>query len=328
MTDLPVTSRSTDTTIEFVVSAPHSGDGVAVDYSEASTAALLYNTSESRAYGERDALYRVDAGPWMTLAPGSKQSVAIDLSTQTLTMKRAQFADDASISMTVTGVPTGIYAGGTTLTTPGGSVTAEQLAALGVTLLWDSSATWPSGAVVIDREGIWQATGSNTNSRPVSGNANWTLMGGMPYIDRLITAADIASASFWSVDRSTTGLTMVPAPGAGFYAVMSYAVTETSGGTPWALDLDELDFRYGTTSGVSNGRLISFPNSLTIRLTQSVRVMVFASAAFPATANVKVYENEPIVALTTTDASDGGSSGTVEFSVRVYYTIVPIVDFG
>jgi hypothetical protein len=128
MPDLQVASRSVNTVVDFTVSAAYSGDGEAVDYDDASISVQLHNTSDAQAYGERDALYRVDSGQWVVLPPGSKQSVAIDMATQTLTMKRAQFADDVSVSMTVTGVPSGLYAGETALA----GVTAAGLAALGV----------------------------------------------------------------------------------------------------------------------------------------------------------------------------------------------------
>jgi hypothetical protein len=130
MPDFPVTSRSTDATVDFTVSAPFDGDGVAVDYYEESISVLLHNRSEARSYGERDALYRVDSGEWMRLAPGAKQSVAVDMATQTLTMKLAQFAAAASIRMIAAGPASGLYVGDDELES--GGVDPEALAALGV----------------------------------------------------------------------------------------------------------------------------------------------------------------------------------------------------
>lgn len=59
---------------------------------------------------------------------------------------------------------------------------------------WSSSSTYATGATVYDRGGIWQATGSNTNSQPISGNTNWTLVGGLPYVDVVLDAPAIRTA--------------------------------------------------------------------------------------------------------------------------------------
>ncbi len=58
---------------------------------------------------------------------------------------------------------------------------------------WSSLTTYATGNVVTDRDGIWRATGASSNSQPVVGNTNWTLLSGTPYVDTTLTASEIAA---------------------------------------------------------------------------------------------------------------------------------------
>src|ERR1700740_3525785 len=44
--------------------------------------------------------------------------------------------------------------------------------------VWDAGTPYLLNDLALDRGGFWQATGTNTNSEPVSGNTDWTLAGG------------------------------------------------------------------------------------------------------------------------------------------------------
>jgi hypothetical protein len=51
---------------------------------------------------------------------------------------------------------------------------------------WNPANTYPTGTVVQDRGGLWQATGTNTSSQPAPDNSDWTLVGGTPYVETVL----------------------------------------------------------------------------------------------------------------------------------------------
>jgi hypothetical protein len=73
---------------------------------------------------------------------------------------------------------------------------------------WDSGTAYTAGQIVLDRGGIWKAVDASTNSQPISGNAHWTLVGGMPYVTTRLTPAILFALDDERVE-------LVPAPGAG-----------------------------------------------------------------------------------------------------------------
>jgi hypothetical protein len=60
---------------------------------------------------------------------------------------------------------------------------------------WDATVGYVVGNFALRNGGIWKCAAPNTNSEPISGNANWTLVGGTPYIDVEVLDAQIRTAS-------------------------------------------------------------------------------------------------------------------------------------
>src|SRR5262249_46230798 len=58
-----------------------------------------------------------------------------------------------------------------------------------------------------DRGGTWEAVNDNTNSQPISGNADWNLVGGVPYAPFTFDGDDLNNAN-------STPLAFLAAPGA------------------------------------------------------------------------------------------------------------------
>ncbi len=94
---------------------------------------------------------------------------------------------------------------------------------------WDDSTPYVAGSIVLDREGIWKAADNSTNSRPISGNVKWTLVGGTPYVDVFLGPEIITTAVV------TNQYTIVPAPGVGkcVHPALQWYVRYVPGATPY-----------------------------------------------------------------------------------------------
>lgn len=226
-------------------------------------------------------------------------------------------------------------------------VSLESLAALGVTLPWNAITTWPEDAVVTDRGGIWRATGANTDSRPISGNTDWELIGGTPYVCWQFNATqhrpvDLVDGEWVPLGEWAAGgirtlnsapVDVVPAAGAGRLVRASdepgaatFTCTETFSATPtiqlWLLDDDgdevasstiDLAFLFeGTNDGTGFAAgLIRFDVNPATNTTL---------IALPYPLNVS---DRP---MTLKSDGDLDAQGVGVMSLQIYYDIVPIPD--
>src|SRR6266540_3542634 len=87
---------------------------------------------------------------------------------------------------------------------------------------WDATVPYVAGNVVFDRGGWWLRTALNpgtTNSRPISGTTDWTLVAGTPYVDVTLDPVALTSSLFQNNSDTTSGIVVIPAPGVGLRAM-------------------------------------------------------------------------------------------------------------
>lgn len=192
--EIPVNALASDLVLEVDVTSAYDGDGAAVDSSTASVSAEIRNISQAD-----DIWYQIDSGAWTRIAERNSASISIDLSAQTLQLKRGEFTSSIiPAQVFVQAVPTGLYARGHSLGGGGG----------GGMRVWDTD-PFTAGDFTLDRGGTWLANNDNTNSQPISGNADWTLVGGTPYVIADLTSNQIRNAKLSPV------VSIVPSPGMG-----------------------------------------------------------------------------------------------------------------
>lgn len=191
--------------------------------------------------------------------------------------------------------------------------------------LWNDTATFKAGALVIDRGGIWSANGVSTNSRPISGNANWTLVGGTPYVEYEITPPELTTVPFYDPNAEGDGYDVIPAPGANLTVLPLLQTASVSDGDAWGTDANIL-LQWGTplepqSVPMQSADLIPpFSQDLS-NIGRAVFVSINADSTQyslpPGSVNKKltVYSGD--------DITNGGTFGTRSVTVRIYYTIVP-----
>lgn len=202
--------------------------------------------------------------------------------------------------------------GGTGSTGPGGGATE-----------WNSGPTYSSGDLVFDRNGTWRSTGTNTNSQPESGNADWILIGGNPYIDIIFPAGGWMSAPFYDVPASGPGVDVLQAPGAGKQVVITNLSGSVDTGTVFG-NAEFVVFSYTDAAGsTQTGLGGSNPNfsasMLTADLTTVERLAV-DSGFWQSIAGQqnKPTVNQKIVMYSQTDVTP---AGTRVLTVRLFYVI-------
>jgi hypothetical protein len=189
---------------------------------------------------------------------------------------------------------------------------------------WDGTTAYSAGAVVFDRGGIWQAVDTNTNSRPISGNAHWTLIGGTPYVDVTLDPVALTTAPFYDASSSGPGLVVIPAPGANKLALpIGFDPSVMSGGDAWAHSAVP-SFAYGVAGGANFGGLNSIEDGLgdflnSFGIVPQPTINNILGTTFSPTTD---YINQPVVIWTATDITNSGATvGTRSVRYRLYYTI-------
>lgn len=85
---------------------------------------------------------------------------------------------------------------------------------------WDAETTYQTGEIALDRGGLWASeVDDNLNSRPISGNSDWRLVGGTPYVRTTVTRQEVLGLFNFP-------LATVPSPGSG-------KLLRIVGGTYW-----------------------------------------------------------------------------------------------
>ena len=218
--------------------------------------------------------------------------------------------------------------------------------------VWSSSVTYASGDLVFDRGGIWQATGGNTNSQPVSGNTHWTLIGGEPYVDFVLDPVTMTTAPYLDIAAAGPGMVLVPGTSDPNNVVVPVRVFAVTGeGSLWGNDTS-LNFSWGSSGGVNVKslfpRIDSVSNYLpdppttghppwrteseTVGFGSGVIQEGFSLKPFDTGAASTVLETIkglPLVAWSDVDCSDSGFGpilfGTRSFTCRLYYTEAPVL---
>lgn len=185
--------------------------------------------------------------------------------------------------------------------------------------LWDSITEYTASSIVIDREGVWKATGTNSNSRPVCGNTDWELVGGVAYLDTIIQADQIIAFPFYDPSFLGPGVMAVPAPGEDKLVYPLSLQLQTTDGDNWA-QAAGLYITYGD----QNGDEIAM--NVNDDLLESGGWYHYAN--FIQSTNSDAPNNKPIIISALNDASNGGIQvGTRSLIVRFHYVITDIVNY-
>lgn len=211
----------------------------------------------------------------------------------------------------------------------GSSDPGIRLAGISIGEVWDPASRYKLGAIVLDRAGFWLAVNPNHNSRPISGNADWTLVGGTPYVDVVFDPVALTTAPFFSSPFSNPGAVLVPAPGAGFTLYSPRIYTTVTDGEAWGNSAAAQVFYGDPTDGNE-----VFPNTTSDQLnatdltaTPAETMMVGTDLASGGLLTTPIA-NKPIVIQSQTDLiASGPPIGTRSLIVRTYYTIIPTTGF-
>lgn len=169
---------------------------------------------------------------------------------------------------------------------------------------WSSLGTYITGSIVSDREGIWEATGSDTSARPSGGNSNWTLISGIPYVDVILDAPAIRTAF-------SAPVLALDAPGAGkaVWPIRSYSIyTPADGSNHFSANIG-MNLVVGTLTDTA----IATPFNGSVATSRYVETGVDVNdSAVLGVVNAALYVK---------GAADR-TGGTGTFQVRIYYLIV------
>ncbi len=185
--------------------------------------------------------------------------------------------------------------------------------------VWDVATPYSPPTIVVDRGGLWQAEDDSTGSRPVSGNAKWTLVGGTPYVDVVLDPVALTTQPFY--DPSTpVGFPVIPDAGSGLVAVPIQAIFTRDDGDAWAADPD-IEFVFNEWAGET----IWFANiSGPALLTSPANYGGFGTFGGIGSAGLQFTDTGPVVIGTLVDVTDGGTFGTRSLYIRTFYQIQPI----
>ncbi len=199
--------------------------------------------------------------------------------------------------------------------------------------IWDSGTTYHANDLVLDRGGTWKATGTNTNSQPVSGNSDWTLTGGTPYVDVLLDPVALTTAPFYDPGYSGPGLsTGLGAPGANLMIVPRIVDAFPTPGDPWG-DTAKARFLYtsvllgwpeSTVYTTTDASLTDTNGSVPDFFNPNRSDMLAINAQLIAN-DPRIVVNAPLVMFTDHDVTFGGQFGTRSVRYRIYYDIVSVV---
>lgn len=216
------------------------------------------------------------------------------------------------------------------MTLPGQFI--EPTLTQGHTLVWSPGTTYQPGMVVVDRGGLWDCMRENKNSEPVSGNTNWTLVGGTPYVEKTVTPPELVTAPFYSAVPAAPGYPVIPAPGAGLWVMPTLQIGTVTDGDAWGSPPSPLFYWIDPTAineQPFGAQASSADGGLSVNLATKNRIgagpvfdssMVFTADSFPP--NV---ENAAVVMQSGTDITAGGTVfGTRSVIYRVYYLILPV----
>src|ERR1043166_1907216 len=197
----------------------------------------------------------------------------------------------------------------------------------GDALVWAIGTTYTTGQLVLDRGGIWQAAAPNMGSRPVSGNANWVLIGGTPYVDVVLDPVDLTTAPFYDENEDGPGDLFVPAPGPGLIVWPIELVSIVTPGAAWGAD-PGIAMHWKESVGEQSAFMLANNGSFFPLLNYSsesdprVSRRFFSNVTEADQASPLVVD-QPIVIELNDDLSPYGSSSLF---VRLYYVSRPAVD--
>jgi len=208
---------------------------------------------------------------------------------------------------------------------------------------WNSGITYAAGEIKLDRNGFWKALATNTNSRPVSGNTDWELVGGTPYVDVVLDPVQLTTAPFYDPTDDGPGFPVLDAPGENLVVVPVIVDAFPTPGDPWG-DTPNTQFVYTSVlEGFAEGTIyvttdISLtdinaspgapPASLFINPNRT-NLFGLGSPYIQLIVNdVRLVANAPLVMFTDRDITNTGSGtqvGTRSVRYRIYYDIVSVV---
>src|ERR1043166_3054961 len=205
------------------------------------------------------------------------------------------------------------------------SVEYGKVAVSGIDV-WNATRTYrkdpltAAAAIVFWHGGIWQAVQNNLNSEPVSGNPDWSLIGGTPYYDSDWTPPVIAGCDAHPV-------TLVPAPLAGQAAWIVRFEWEMSAGDKWTAGSG------GLTLGYPDNQINLGPNVASMGNNQNNWIDDLSQDAplpYPTFLNIWSTDypgiglEEATAIIATTNTAPTG--GTRSLRVRTFYRIVTLAD--
>jgi len=197
-------------------------------------------------------------------------------------------------------------------------------------LEWEADTSYPPGLTVLDRGGLWQAIDFSKGSEPISGNPDWRLVGGTPYVDVTLDPVALTTAPVYDPTSIGPGLPVLSAPGANFSLLFMRYRTTQSLGDAWGSALNA-KLWYGAPGGydltaavTSNGNLQDdLSNDPAGEFLAIVSSNENAALIQPGGSN-PVGVNQPIVLSSAADVTGGGATvGTRSVTYRIWYDIVP-----
>ncbi len=192
---------------------------------------------------------------------------------------------------------------------------------------WDADVFYPERQSVIDRGGIWRAVAPNINSQPVSGNTDWELVAGTPYVDVTLDPVALTTLPFNDGSGSGPGLVVIPGS-AGHLTLVTMVMTSVSDGDAWSNDAN-LNISWQDQASLQppipgpSSPTFTFKLTLNADLTSTQRfqsAVPLGNVAEPISNFGTDFIGSPVVIWT---VSNLGTTGTRSGFIRIYYTLNP-----
>lgn len=188
---------------------------------------------------------------------------------------------------------------------------------------WDSAVRYSIGSYVYHTGGIWIAETRSLDSEPISGNADWTLAGGAPYVDVVLGPDEILSSPFYdpgnigpgylALSRDTTGTIVRPT------AVECCA----SDGDDWGDNADLQVYWTDIANGVDAvGTPFGRDPELPLAPGSSAPVTVATTATFPTGLGIPIVDQDLYIGIHSDPSVGGLTFGTRGVRIRIFYEII------
>ncbi len=177
-----------------------------------------------------------------------------------------------------------------------------------------SAGSYATGTTVLNRGGTWKSTGLNATPTvaPISGNADWTLVGGTPYM-----TVEVDPPTYNAMDSAF--ITLIPATINATVLPVAYAAQASDGVRPTRAGVDAIFWDDGTGYH-DTGSGQAFGESVWSNLNTGASMFQCISAnPTEPTGTPDLFVGKPLV----WGASDTVVGGSDVVTLTVFYNIVP-----